>query len=292
MMGTVHLNSREMSEAVEYLSVALDIAKEIHDENLEALFSGFLGAAYGGLGRVDECLEPLLRSMRIAREVGNVRAEGFALGNLGTCYMGLNRLDEALDASEKSAELFRHVGDRLHYGVALTNIGEIRRRQGDNEDGIRHLRTAIEVAREVGNTRTEAIALFNLASAYKALDQSEETEDAYRQGLAVAGEQHPSLVGHGQGLFAVFLAERGRWDEALTMVRQASVVDEDSPAYVEFLSRKGQVFHIVGEHAAAREMLTEAQERLSAFKSGPTHEAKTAVASLEALMQSGHPETP
>lgn len=111
-MGLVHAYLRKLDEALEHYNEALDIYKEIGDDEGIAKCLNNIGTTYGDLGKPDEALEYYNEALAISRKIGYQQGIANQLTNIGFTYYDMNqgKLDEALEYLEDALEAYELLG--------------------------------------------------------------------------------------------------------------------------------------------------------------------------------------
>ena len=84
---------------------------------------GGLGDAFSSLDQSNEAIESLTKALNISRELGDRAGEGRAFGNLGMVYTGLGQYDEAIEFHTKAIHISHELGDKREEGKLLSFLG-------------------------------------------------------------------------------------------------------------------------------------------------------------------------
>ena len=76
--------------------------------------AGSLGSAYDSLGQYDKAVEHLTAALAISREIGDRRGEGSWLGNLGNAYFSLGQYEKAIEHHTRHHAIAEEIGCLLY----------------------------------------------------------------------------------------------------------------------------------------------------------------------------------
>ena len=122
----------------------------ITDPALNASHLGNLALSYQSLGEYRQAIDLLTQALAIAREIGDRRGEGVRLGNLGLCHHYLGEYRQAIDLHTQALAIAREIGDRGGEGDALGNLGVCHQHLGEYRQAIDLLTQALAIVREIG----------------------------------------------------------------------------------------------------------------------------------------------
>ncbi len=115
----------EYSNAIQDLSVGLDLAEQLHDKSLVAALLGGRANAQIAYGFQSGTKADFLRAIRLAEESGETALEATLLNNLGNYYATQGDKKAALDSYRHSAELSDRRGVLRLAAQAYANAGRI-----------------------------------------------------------------------------------------------------------------------------------------------------------------------
>ncbi|MGI4872846.1 MAG: sensor histidine kinase [Janthinobacterium lividum] len=201
-----------------------------------ANMAGFLASSLGDYPQAVTCYQ---QALALARQVGNVQRQVRMLDRLGTNLRLANNppaaeryLQQAL-ALARQHELRESEADT--YGE-LANLADF---QGHPDQALAYADQALAVYRATANWPAYYVALLNQGIHYKNRGRYADSEAAYRQVLAYAGQQHDTfLQGYAHTNLATTLLLAGRPAEAatyaqlaLSWVRQVRKLEEYHEVY-------------------------------------------------------------
>ncbi|HEY4018300.1 MAG TPA: tetratricopeptide repeat protein [Pseudonocardiaceae bacterium] len=114
-----------------------------------------LGNAYRELRSAGKALECLSEALRIFREIDDAHGEGYALVKLGDTYQDLARAEDALRAYQEALTTRHDIGDRWGEAETLQKTGALLLDTGDRDTAITYWRQAVAIFTELGDPRAE-----------------------------------------------------------------------------------------------------------------------------------------
>lgn len=256
-LGGVCFRMERFTEALEYLTRGLAIARENGDQHIECGLLATLGIVFDSLGRYPEALEYQQASLTLARRLGDQVREGIALGNLACVYLRTGPWAETLEHLRQDLAIARYLGDRAHESQVLGNLGDIYEKLGRFEEALDHLRAGITLAREIGTPLAEANAMGNMGVVFRRMGRLQEALEQSRHALDLVsqiGDRH--LEGHIlENLGLTFLrlgdhaAALSHQHRALALARRAV----DKPLEIAVLNSMGEILRTSGSAVDALE---------------------------------------
>ena len=147
-----------------------------------------LGGAYTSLGQHENAIEHLTQALAIDRELDDQRGVGEDLNNLGTACLALGQYENAIEHLTQSLAISRTLGDQGGLGTDLGNLGNAHLQLGQYELAIKHYNLALEFDRVSNDRYGLGQRLGNLGNAYTSLGQYERAIELYTQSLAISKE--------------------------------------------------------------------------------------------------------
>ncbi len=187
-LGIVYNQMGDLSQAIEYETKSLAIARERKDRESEGHALGNLGLTYYNQGNYPEAMEKSQQWLAIAREFKDREGEGKALGNLGLVYDYVGDLSKAIEYEKLSLAIAREIKDRQSEGKALGNIGLVYLDQRDYPNAIDYEKQWLVIAREIQDRKSEGAALENQGLAYFLLGDYNKAVESFTQHLTLARE--------------------------------------------------------------------------------------------------------
>lgn len=148
LMGVAY-GTRRVESAIEHLTRALELARELGNPRFLATALQFLGAAHCEAGRVDSGHDLLVESLTMCHERGDRYAEAFSLLYLAKLYAALDD-PRARPAAEAVLSLSRRHDMRHHVADALKVLGDLDLAAGRYASATVRLEESVRVWRSRG----------------------------------------------------------------------------------------------------------------------------------------------
>ncbi len=132
---------------------ALVAHKATGNQWYEAIVLCNLGLVHDRAGRFRDALETLTVALDLARSVGNPRTESVALGNLGHLYLDYGRHGLAEELLQGALDLHRAMGNERSSGIITSYLGLLEADRGNLESARRAFNQAVRTLRDWGNER-------------------------------------------------------------------------------------------------------------------------------------------
>ena len=149
LLAYVHLERREIQEAVTLFERGLALTRELNLSNFEVFHAAGLGYAYALSGRTAEGIALLERAMSAYATMGHRFSHAIAATYLGEAYGLADRLDDALELAGRALSTAREWGLRCWEARALHLLGGVAARRDSPEEAERHYRDALALAEEL-----------------------------------------------------------------------------------------------------------------------------------------------
>lgn len=175
-------------DAVEYLKVRLDAAKEADEKIKEGRIYGMLGIVYNRRGDFRQAIDYHTKALAAAEEVGDQVGQGNAFCNLGNDYQCMGGYKQALECHEKNLKIVEELEDKKGVGVAHGNIGICYHSLGSYQKAIDHYNKSLSIAIEVKNRASEGKAYGNLGNTYHNLGDFQNAIEHHKKDLTISKE--------------------------------------------------------------------------------------------------------
>jgi DNA-binding SARP family transcriptional activator len=162
------------ADYAEICGEGLSAALRLDDPVAERLMRSGLGVAHNVMHRHAEALEQLTVALELMRAGGDQRGQGMALNNIAHAHAQLGRLGEAVAAFQQALQLHTADHHLPGITLALNNIADIYTQMGDSESAFAHLGRALRIAREIGNDHLEGAVLQNIGETSLAIGDEEQ----------------------------------------------------------------------------------------------------------------------
>jgi CHAT domain-containing protein/tetratricopeptide (TPR) repeat protein len=144
-MGLAQLYLGEYGAAIDSLTQALNIARQIHDAENEITLLNNLGAVFSFQGRYGEAFDRYQEALRITEKLPNekwtVSRRQLTVANLAILYQTLGQFDRALDLYSQLLSSPQALPAR-EKAQLLANVGSLRRRLGAPQKALDTYRAA------------------------------------------------------------------------------------------------------------------------------------------------------
>jgi tetratricopeptide (TPR) repeat protein len=103
-----------------------------------------IGAQLRRDGEPEQAAERHRAALEIVRDLGDQQAEAMTLNNLGLALAHSGAGDAAVEHLEQAVGVLRELGDEEHEGRVIANLGIVYRRQGNSEEATHLFQEALE----------------------------------------------------------------------------------------------------------------------------------------------------
>ncbi len=160
-----YLDLGNHDEALRLAEAALDVARAMKEQRVEAIALHALGSARHRMGEHAAAIALHRQAAGRAGPIGDRFCEVQALIGEADACRRLARYDPALDRAERALRIARTAGFTIHEGSALTVLGGVRLDTGEATLAAEHATAASAIQRRTGHRLGEARALTVLADA-------------------------------------------------------------------------------------------------------------------------------
>ena len=189
VMGWIALEQKESSAAKEYLAKALEIARTVKNQDVEAKVLNNLAMAEGFLnGNYALARTYYEWSYKIIQELGNRSKLGLCLGNLGYVAGMQGDFSAARSYYEQALRTVREVGDLYTESQTLVNLSALDGIQKNADAARQNAIQAAEIARKVSDRSGEAWAMLYLGHAHLLKNDFVAAKDAYQASINIRDE--------------------------------------------------------------------------------------------------------
>ncbi len=265
MQGEYSRAVRLVHRAIEHLR-GLE-SKGVHEElkqrlaqarRIKALATFYLGERQKAIAELEEVAAWLSEGENKEQEMFKEQAYNLALvfQDLGIFYFQEGRLSDALRAFVRARRLWqRYRLNPVELPSLLNNLAFLYRRMGQEEKALEVYLEAADIARKQPSQNLTAI-LGGIGEIYYERGEWDKAQQAFEEALQTAqqGQAVAFLAAVHRGM-ALLQAARGRFADALGHLRQAAVLLEHSEDEPWYRWRKAQLYWLLGEEAAALNIL-------------------------------------
>ena len=183
LMG-IACGTARIEAAIEHLTRALELARELGNPRFEATTMQFLGAAHCAAGRIDSGHDLLVDSLTMCQDRGDHYAEAFSLLYLAKLYSTLGD-PRARPAAEAVVSVSRRYGMRHHLADALNVLGDLDLAAGRFASATLLLEESVLVWRSRGWAAFLAASLRSLGHAHVGTGEDEAAVRAWTEARAL-----------------------------------------------------------------------------------------------------------
>ncbi|HEX7078854.1 MAG TPA: protein kinase [Candidatus Eisenbacteria bacterium] len=151
-LGRIAMWQRDMPAAEEYLAEALRIARASNDKPTLVFTLRQLGNTTYR-SDLKSARACLEESIGLAREIGDRRSEATGLNSLGNLYSYEDDDPRAIETYERARGIFRDLGMRTSECMVLGNLSFLHANLGDLESAEREAKTCLSICRETGGVQ-------------------------------------------------------------------------------------------------------------------------------------------
>lgn len=197
------------------------LAEKLGNQRLVARSHLGLSVVHGELRERTKAREEEEIALRIAREIGDRELESDALNNLGNNYRHAGDLDASRRFHQQALAIRADIGNRRGVGDSHINLSEVARLARDFPLALDHATKALALYETIGLPRYIANAHLQAASILRDAGRLDEALARLRTGFAVAEPLGtPILLLNFQREFAALAAGRGDWRAAYEAERK------------------------------------------------------------------------
>ncbi|GAA1467115.1 ATP-binding protein [Nocardiopsis exhalans] len=222
-LGIAHLQANRFEEGIEHHTRALELRRQLGDEQGVLMSLNALALAQLRGRRLEQARENFERSLAAARSLGNRLWEGIALGNLVRCFLELGLREDAVALADHALAIHRETRDRTSEFACLTALSTAHREAGQAELALTLTQKTLDIAHDLDLTTYEGFAHLELGRAYSMLHHHEEALAHFHEaaGLHRSIGEHVREAHSFEGVGGVYQS-LGRLDEAARFYRQAA----------------------------------------------------------------------
>ncbi|MCD4846696.1 MAG: tetratricopeptide repeat protein, partial [Candidatus Aegiribacteria sp.] len=178
----------EFKSALKLYQNSLTIAEKTENKKFEAMILGNKSIIFWNLGEYSKSLKYYLRSLEITKTLGDIETEARALSNIGLIYGDLGDNAKAKDCYERSLKLSNEMGARKLEASTLNNIGILSAVSGEYAKAIKYYETSMSISIETGTRKVEAMTRNNIGVLYYKLGDYSRSLEYCTYSLQIARE--------------------------------------------------------------------------------------------------------
>ncbi len=240
-IGICHFKLRQTEDAFKVLDKALELSKEIADQQGMANAYHNIGNAFYGTKDIDGALRYFLMSLEMKEKVGDKLGVVAILNNIGVLYYIRAEMDKALEYHNKSLGMKRKIGDERGTGASLNNIGIVYLNMGQPEKALECFIDSLSIKVKTGEKHDLAIFHENICICQHELGRLEEARDNCAKSIGLAREVGDRIKQAEMELrMAAISLEQGRSEDvsAYTTSAEALIEELGNPELITWLLRQ------------------------------------------------------
>lgn len=221
-IGINYKNKSNYAKAKQNYEMALQISRELKNEDLTSDILNSFALLYWQIGELDQSLKThfenlklrealgdsskiaitnnniglvyfdlddfnnALRFFKVAERFEQIKGAADNANNIGMVYTQLDQFDSAAHYYAKSLELHKAQGNRFGEAQVCNNMGIMLIEQGQYEEAVIHEKKALEIAKNLNFATLVAENCNNLGRAYLKLKKYNQSRAYLHKGLAIA----------------------------------------------------------------------------------------------------------
>lgn len=185
-LGIAYREMTIIDKSRQYFQQARQLAKNSKYKKGYADSARNLGLVYRYEGSYIKALENLSEALRIYRELGEELEIGNIFNYIGVTYMIMGDFKKALENLFNAKRIYVLLGAKDRIGSAYNNISLVYIEQKNYENALIYLKKALKIAKEIDHKRGTAIVLDTIATVYYRQGKYNEAIEYARQSLEIS----------------------------------------------------------------------------------------------------------
>lgn len=227
LYGLARLDTARSKAALDAALLAVDIYRELGDEEglAAALFEA--AAAHFGLGAIDAADPYLREALTIGTRIGNLRSMADVLNGMAVAEQWRGHATRARELLERGLELFRALEDDRGVASLLGNLGDLAATVGEYDRAVHLSRQSLAILERLHDPQSTAWQLMNLGAFELKRRNADAARPAIRRALELVREYRDEWLSANciDCLARLALAEKD-WLRALRLSAFADTVFE------------------------------------------------------------------
>jgi tetratricopeptide (TPR) repeat protein len=249
-----HQRERYLDALLQCFAI-LEIADEIHNEEVKADFLSNIGALYQSQNDYPQAIKAFEKSLKIVDSLRLSKAQAVVRSNLASLYFEQKQYENALHEYMQLVPILERESRSAFQGVAFSNLGTALVQAGRWEEALRYLRQALDTFDHLGDLLHKATVLSSIAHAHANQKDFGEADrywstalDLYTQLSDYAGQELTILS------MARSLSVRGKHRAALALLRKGYPIVQQRPwsrLTADYNGTIADAYLSLGEHGRA-----------------------------------------
>lgn len=171
MIGIKHRNISNYNESINYHLDGLNLAKQVHNVELEVLSYNMLGVVYRRMDLIRAALDYHKQALDLAESVENPsigleQSIAVSENSMGNIYLSLKQYDLALNMFKKSLLIEQHYNNKLGLAINHQNIGYALEAKGNLDDALKSFQTSLKYNEQINSNIGHVICFNSIARIY------------------------------------------------------------------------------------------------------------------------------
>jgi tetratricopeptide (TPR) repeat protein len=171
-IGRIYRQEAAYEKCLEHHGKALELAKKIKDNDIEAYTLNLIGTCYRRQDDVRNALDAHQAALDISKRnltnsVQTKKIKGISINSIGNIYLALQQYNLALNQFDKSLEISKALDNKIGLAINYENIGFAQENLLLFDDAIKNYKLSLKVNQELNSTRGKVICYNNLSSVYR-----------------------------------------------------------------------------------------------------------------------------
>ena len=221
-LGSIHVAQHRWPKAVEFYSMAVEVAGELKDLSRMGKMYNDLGIAYEHLGDLPRSRAYAQKAITIHELLHDRLAVARAENNLGLVFMRQGDLDRAREHLKRSLDIWQEVGSEVGKSTILLSLAELDLHGGDPGGARRRAREALEEAERRHESANVSEAHEILGEAAEAMGQQGAADAEYGMAISTLRQAKlPDRLVTCHVKYAEMLERRGNTEGAFEQMKLA-----------------------------------------------------------------------
>lgn len=224
-IARIYYSSTNYQQALEYFNQGLRVAQTINNQSKEASILTQIGDSYFQLKDAEEALEFYNRAKKIYQDLGNYRQQTDILNKIGEVYQQLGNLEKALEIYQQALKLSLE-NDTSSASNSLwisINIARLYSQQREFDKALNILQQALD-----SNQKPNSSLYPEMGKVYSNLGELEKAVQFFNKSLNLQRDNYPESQAENRLGIAVVEQQRGNLEEALTQIKIAISLTEET----------------------------------------------------------------
>ncbi len=166
MYGLISRAKSRYVDAIEYHTVALDLAKELGDVELEAVCLNNIAVAWCRTDNHQQAIHFHAEALKTADKAGKMQTKMYAINGLGNSYLAIRNYDEAKKQFEQALKLAYKLENDESQAINLNNLGDVCYEQENYSEALDFFKRSLNINIENNNREGILITQISVGKAF------------------------------------------------------------------------------------------------------------------------------